>query len=91
MKVIERVIESEGSPTQRNDLWIHNEEHGATLNHWHNGKWEPILGGGEGPSEDPNAVKFTPQSLTDAQQSQARENIGLGAVAYMGDVVGTVN
>lgn len=90
MKVIERIIESEGSPTQQNDLWIHNQAEGATLNRFHNGKWEPLLGGG-GSGDDPDAVKFTPQSLTDAQQSQARENIGLGAVAYMGDVVGTVN
>lgn len=35
-------------------------------------------GGGGG--SDPNAVKYTPQTLTEAQQAQARENIGAGTI-----------
>lgn len=45
-------------------------------------------GGGGG--SDPEAVKFTPQDLSADQKSQARSNIGLGAVAYMGNIVGTI-
>lgn len=33
-------------------------------------------GGGGGQGSDPNAVKYTEQSLTDAQKAQARTNIG---------------
>lgn len=35
-------------------------------------------GGGGGGGSTPNAVKYTPQSLTSAQQQQARTNIGAG-------------
>lgn len=34
--------------------------------------------GGGGSGSDPNAVKYTEQSLTDAQKAQARTNIGAG-------------
>lgn len=35
-------------------------------------------GGGGGQGNDPNAVHFTQQSLTEAQKEQARTNIGAG-------------
>lgn len=35
-------------------------------------------GSGGGSGSDPNAVKYTPQTLTDAQKAQARTNIGAG-------------
>lgn len=37
-----------------------------------------ILGSGDIQAGEPNAVKYVPQSLTDAQKVQARENIGAG-------------
>lgn len=47
-------------------------------------------GGGAGGGSDPDAVKFTPQDLSDTQKEQVKENIGLGAVAYMGNIIGTI-
>lgn len=41
---------------------------------------ESILGGGNIVAGDPNAVKYTEQTLTDAQKTQARTNIGAGTV-----------
>lgn len=47
-------------------------------------------GGGGG--SDPNAVKFTPQTLTDAQQAQARSNIGIESeVVYIDFVMTSQN
>lgn len=40
------------------------------------GEWVEVQGGGGG--ADPEAVHFTPQTLTEAQKSQARRNIGVG-------------
>lgn len=37
------------------------------------------MGGGGGGGSDPNAVKFTAQTLTSEQQAQARQNIGAAA------------
>lgn len=88
-KIIERIVESDGSPNQKNDLWIHDTGEGPVLKHFSGDKWKPILGGGGGDVSD--AVKFIPQDLTETQKEQVRENIGLDAVAYMGDIVGTVN
>ena len=39
---------------------------------------ESLLGGGNIIAGDPNAVKYTEQTLTDAQKVQARTNIGAG-------------
>lgn len=39
---------------------------------------ESILGSGDIVAGDPNAVKYTEQTLTDAQKTQARTNIGAG-------------
>lgn len=39
---------------------------------------ESIIGSGNITAGDPNAVKYTSQSLTDAQKTQARTNIGAG-------------
>ena len=40
--------------------------------------------GGGGGGTDPNAVHFTPQTLTDAQKAQARSNIGAGISNFSG-------
>ena len=88
MKVIERIIESQGAPGTC-DLWIKETQNGPTLYRWSGGEWKPILGGGGGDSSE--AVRFVPQDLTESQKEQARENIGLEAVAYMGEIVGSVN
>ena len=90
MKVIERIIESEGSPAQKNDLWIHTIGDKSTLEHYSGGKWKPLAGDGGGGGSDPDAVKFTPQELSEEQKEQVKENIGLGAVAYIGNIVGTI-
>lgn len=89
MKIIERIIEQPGVPGNVNDLWIQTSTPESVLRHFRNGRWVPISGSGGGGS-DPNAVKFTPQDLSADQKSQARSNIGLGAVAYMGNIVGTI-
>ena len=41
--------------------------------------------GGGGGGSDPNAVKYTEQSLTDTQQAQARTNIGAGTYSKPSD------
>lgn len=45
-------------------------------------------GGGGG--SDPNAVKYTPQTLTTSQQAQARLNIGAGTSDFSGDPIVSV-
>ena len=89
MKIIERTIESEGAPNNLNDLWLHPVGDNLTIKHYHNGKWRSVLGGG-GSGSDTDAVKFIPQDLSDTQKEQVKENIGLGAVAYMGNIIGTI-
>ena len=42
-------------------------------------------GSGGGSGSDPNAVKYTPQTLTDAQKAQARTNIGAGTYSKPSD------
>lgn len=42
-------------------------------------------GGGSGSGTDEEAVHFTPQTLTTAQQAQARTNIGAGTSSFDGD------
>lgn len=45
---------------------------------------ESILGSGNIIAGDPNAVKYTEQSLTDGQKTQARTNIGAGTYTKAG-------
>lgn len=45
MKVIERIVESEGSPSQSNDLWLQPQGGNVSLKYFHNGKWTTITGG----------------------------------------------
>lgn len=45
---------------------------------------ESLLGSGNIIAGDPNAVKYTEQSLTDGQKSQARTNIGSGTYSKPG-------
>ena len=45
---------------------------------------ESILGSGNITAGDPNAVKYTSQTLTGAQKTQARTNIGAGTSSFSG-------
>lgn len=48
---------------------------------------ESLLGSGNIVAGDPNAVKYTEQSLTSSQQEQARLNIGAGTSDFSGDPI----
>lgn len=48
---------------------------------------ESLLGSGNIVAGDPNAVKYTSQTLTDAQKAQARTNIGAGTSDFSGNPI----
>ena len=70
MEILERIVQSPGEPSQKNDLWLDIKMSTPTFKAFLGGIWK-VIGGGSA-----SAVSFEKQTLTSAQQEQARENIG---------------
>lgn len=45
MKIIERIVQSDGAPGKQ-DLWIDHKTGSPELKEYYNGEWVPIIGGG---------------------------------------------
>lgn len=77
MKVIERIVKSQGQP-QDNDLWLDDSNDSLVLKAKNRGEWQTVAGGGGGGGSTEGAVSYSEaQTLTDTQKMQARANQGL--------------
>lgn len=65
MRIIERIVESEGSPNQVNDLWLKANGDNVALKYFHNGKWTTITGGSSVSSDDVDRIVSLTQSEYD--------------------------
>ena len=75
MKVLERIVAQPGAPLE-NEIWLDTSQDPAVMKYHDGDEWKPIAGGGGGGSLPTDVLKYTEQSLTDTQKTQARTNIG---------------
>jgi len=81
MKVLERIVAQPGAPLET-DIWLDTSKDPAVLKYFNGEVWKPIAGGGGSASTD--VLKYSEQSLTDAQKTQARANIGAAEAGAAG-------
>lgn len=74
MRQIDKIIKSQSEPKDTNVLWLDTSGENPILKEYEGGEWKTVAGGG-GDSSD--AIKYSEQELTEAQQMQARKNQGL--------------
>lgn len=77
------IYKGEEPPKRKDVLWVHHSVKDdltspVVVQIFSKGKWVDAYEGGGGSGSDTNAVKYTEQSLTNAQKTQARTNIGAG-------------
>lgn len=76
MKQIDKIIKSQSEPKDLNVLWLDTSNPEEYVLKEYDGAWKVIAGGGGGSSTE-TAVSYDEQTLTEAQQMQARKNQGL--------------
>jgi len=65
MKIIERIVESDGSPNQTNDLWLKASGDNVALKYFFNGEWRSITDGSSVSSDDVDRIISLTQSEYD--------------------------
>ena len=82
-KVLERIVAQPGAPLE-NEIWLDTSQNPAVMKYWDGDEWKPIAGGSDGGSVHTDVLKYSEQSLTDAQKTQARTNIGAAEAGAAG-------